>query len=395
MPHDPTEDEPARKLDYDSMDAIEHGGEGVARQRRWWRRRMKLKEAMAASGAPVDDVPSDPNLRICPHCKTRVRAADEFTEVLCTECGKAIPGAVTGEAETAKYSDSLAGRMTSSISFYTGFGSAALYPLPALPSILLGMGIAMAAIAVPGGLVLAFAAGSSLNPISEDVHLSWIGLFVTAMFVIEGVYFGAVNYHVLVDSIRTTASGNEKPPGLEWNLVEIGVALLGYLAIGLYYLAILTLLYGWANGWSFTVPTSEADLQPLRSPGSLFVLAVLTFMVPMTLIGLGSGRQVDGLNPVRVIQSILAVPAHYAFLFLIVVFYLGIYVGILVAVMDWAGQAILTAAREGISQGLTPLGMGLVAWAVVIGVGFYGTYALGRILGLFARTYKSDLEFDL
>jgi len=68
--------------------------------------------------------------------------------------------------------------------------------------------------------------------------------------------------------------------------------------------------------------------------------------------------------------------------------------GSMAAVLRWAGPAILRTAREGIKAGLASMLGGLAAWAVVLGAGFYFAYALGRILGLFSRTYKSNLQFE-
>jgi len=261
--------------------------------------------------------------------------------------------------------------------------------------ILLGMAVALAAIAIPAGGILAFAAGSSLNPISKATDVSWVGLFVAIMFILEGIYFSLVNYHILIDSIRTTASGGEVPPSLTWTPASLGAALLGYIALIGYYAAILALVLLWAGGGTIDFANTARVLERLRSPGTLAILAVVTFMVPMNLIGLASGHSIDGLNPVRVLRSIAAVVGHYAFLFLIVVFYFGIYMGLVAAVMSWAGNAIINAVRHGIQQGVQTLAMGLLAWAVVIGLGFFISYSLGRILGLFARTYRDKLDFDL
>jgi hypothetical protein len=257
------------------------------------------------------------------------------------------------------------------------------------------MGLALVAIVLPVGIILGFAAGSSLNPISEKTDFTWVGLFLTVMFIAEGVYFSAVNYHILIDSIRVTASGGEQPPALTWNPASLGAALLGYITIMLYYLVIFCLLILAANHGVLDFPDTEADVNRLLTPGNIVLLALLTFMIPMNLIGLASGHSIDGLNLIRVVRSIAAVPAHYTFLFLIVALYVGLYTGVMAAVMSWAGNAILNAARHGIQKGFVAMCMGLAAWAVVIGAGFFATYSLGRILGLFARTYKEKLDFDL
>ncbi len=390
------EEDPAQGLDFGSMEAIEEGGEALEFRRSRWRKRMTLEEARKAGLVPEKRKPREPNLRVCPVCGTEVHAPDATVDVLCTECGNAIPGAEGSASEmTARYADSLAGRVTTEVSFYNGFVSAILYPIPATMWILLGMAVALAAIAIPAGGILAFAAGSSLNPISKATDVSWVGLFVAIMFVLEGVYFSLVNYHILIDSIRTTASGGEVPPSLTWTPANLGAALLGYIALIGYYTAILALVLLWAGGGTIDLANTGRVLERLRSPGTLAILAVVTFMVPMNLIGLASGHSIDGLNPIRVLRSIAGVVGHYAFLFLIVVFYFGIYMGLVAAVMSWAGNAIISAVRYGIQRGVQSLAMGVLAWAVVIGLGFFISYSLGRILGLFARTYKDKLDFDL
>ena len=389
-PADEAADRP--KLDFGSMAEIEQAGEALMIDRRR-RKRMSLKEAQAAAGPSKR--PANPNLRLCPVCGAEVRASDPYSEVICKECDTPIPGVAGGGAEDARYSDSLAGRIRAPVTFYTGFASALLYPIPALMWIIAGIGIALAAIVVPAGMVLGFAAGASLNPISEETDFSWVGLFLTIMFVLEGIYFGLVDYHILIDSIRTTSAGSEQPPTLVWSPANLGTALLGYVAIFLYYTAILTLLVLRAHHGVLDFPNTREDLNRLLTPGNIAILALVTFMIPMNLIGLASGRSIDGLNPVRVIRSIAAVPAHYVFLFLICLLYLGMYTGVMVGVISWAGGAILDAARYGISKGLTATGMGLAAWAVMIGLGFFVSYSLGRIVGLFARTYKDKLDFDL
>ncbi len=285
--------------------------------------------------------------------------------------------------------------MKSPVTFYTGFVSAMAYPIPALMWILLGMGVALATIVVPVGGVLAFMAGSSLNPISDKTDFTWVGLAVTVLFVVEGIYFGLVDYHILIDSIRTTAAGGEQPPALTWNPTSLGAALIGYLALVCYYTGIFAALMWLSAGSASSLLSARALADGLHAPGNLFVAAIVTFLVPMNLVGLASGHPFDGLNPVRVVRSVAAVPGPYTFLFLVVVMYLGIYLGIMVAVMGWAGNAILTAARTGVQHGLQTMGMGLLAWAVVIGLGFFISYSLGRILGLFARTYRDRLDFDL
>lgn len=397
-PPEQKSDDPARKLDYGSLEAIEGEGMTLERKRKLFQRKMSLKEAREASGEP-DEIAAaleqDPTLRFCPHCHAKVHAPDAYVEVICTACDKPIPSPLEAETVSAIYTGSLRGRMTAPVTFYTGFLSSVLYPFPAMIWILLGIIVALAAIVLPVGVVLAFAAGTALNPLNAGVDFGWVGPFLTGMFILEGLYFGAVNYHILIDSIRTTASGGEVPPALTFNPTSLGTAFAGYLAIGLYYFVMLFLLFFVANRGAFALPTTHEQLQQLRTPGNYFILGLVTFMVPMNLVGLASSRWVDGLNPSRVVRSILACFAHYTFLFMIVLVFLGAYTGVMLGVMEWAIGAVLDAAKNGIQQGLMTLVGGLGAWAVVIGAGLFFTYSLGRLIGLFVRTYREHLDFDI
>lgn len=377
-------------LDLDSLENLEDAGEVLYRQKG---KRMTLAEAQAA-GAGVEAGPSrsDPTIRTCPKCGKKVKSEDIYSELICRDCDTAIPGVDIVPETKGRYTGGLADRIKTQVSFYTGFGSAFLYPIPALVWILLGMGIALATIAVPLLAVLAFTAGAGLNPIAEKQDMGWVATFLTVMFAAQGIYFGSVAYYAMIDTIRTTGSGGEQPPSLTWNVINLGAALAGYIALIGFYAAVVTLLIVAKTGH---LPSSMADLDALGSPGPLIVLALLTFGVPMNMIGLASSHALDGLNVIRVFRSIGRVIGHYIFLFLIVLLYLGMYVGGIVAVMKWAGPAIMTAAQKGMDVGLIKMLGGPAAWSVLIGLGFYFAYMIGRVLGLFCRSFKEDLDFDL
>jgi phage FluMu protein Com len=385
---------PSHGLDLGSLGAIEDAGQVVYAERK--RKRMTLAEAQAAQS---DDIaggkapPIDPTIRTCPGCGQKVKSDDIYSELECRNCGAGIPG-IDIHAERARYTGGMADRITTQVSFYTGFGSAFAYPIPALVWILMGMGIALATIAIPLLGVLGFTAGAGLNPIAGKTDFGWVGIFLTVMFAVQGVYFGSVAYYVMIDTIRTTTSGGEQPPSLTWNVANLGAALAGYIAlIGFYLLIVVGLLYI-ANG---RLPASAQDLGALGRPGNLIILALLTFGVPMNMIGLSSSHALDGLNPVRSFRSIGRIVGHYMFLFLIMMIYLGIYIGGVVAVMNWAAPTILSAAQQGmnVKGGILTILLALLAWSVLIGLGFYFAYLMGRILGLFSRTYREQMDFDL
>ncbi len=385
-------------LDFDSLEALESESPAVIFERKGKPMTLKEAQAAAAAASAVDEgkpkkAKVDPTIRTCPTCAQKFRSEDIYSDVMCRYCGNSVPGVdPTAKAkEAARYTSGM-DRVTTNVSFYTGFTSAFAYPIPAMASILMGMGIALAAIAVPMLAVLAFTQSSALNPINErngpGDSAAWVGIFLTVSFIAEGIYFGSVAYYILIDTIRTTTGGNEQPPNLTWNIINLGAALAGYGALIFLYGVVLIAMMG-------GIPTGKQDFEALSKPLNLMILALLTFAVPMNVIGLSSSHALDGLNPARVFRSIGRLIGHYIFLFLIVLLYLGMYVGIMYAVMSWAGPAILNAASKGLGVGFLHLIGGIAAWSIVMGVGFYFAYSIGRILGLFSRTYKEAIDFDV
>jgi hypothetical protein len=37
----------------------------------------------------------------------------------------------------------------------------------------------------------------------------------------------------------------------------------------------------------------------------------------------------------------------------------------------------------------------IAAWSLLVGLGFYFAYSIGRILGLFTRSYREQIDFEL
>jgi len=383
-------------IDLDSLGTIESGGETIIQERKG--KLMTLKEAQAAAQAAVEEDTSpkkfDPTIRTCPQCGQKVKCDDLYSEVMCRHCSTGIPAPILEKGGTASYESGMSERVKTKVSFYTGFTAAFIYPIPGIASILMGMGIALGTIALPLFGILAFTATSSLNPAveQEESSFGWVGPFLTVMFGLEGVYFGAVAYYAMIDTIRSTTSGSEQPPNLTWNILNLGAALAGYVTLILFYTIIILILLVLSNG---AFPMSFKDLAALAKPINIAILALLTFIVPMNMIGLSSSHALDGLNPMRIGLSIGRLIGHYIFLFLIMIIYMGLTVGVLYALMSWAGPAIMAAIEVGIKEGILKLLGGLAAWAVVIGAALYFAYSIGRILGLFARSYREDLEFEI
>ena len=379
---------PKTGLDLDNLAALEDAGEAIYAQRKG--KRMTVAQAEAARATEEPDQPAapvDPTVRICPNCGQKVKADDIYSEVECRHCGSGIPG-VDLHTQTARYTSGMMDRIHTQVSFYTGFSSAFAYPIPATMWILIGMFVALVCILLPVGVVLAFTAGAGLNPIAGKADLGWVGPALAGLFVVTGIYFGSVAYHLMIDTIRTTSAGGEQPPSLTWNPASLGAALGGYAALLGFYALVVFLLMLMSNDGH--VPGTLEELGKLARPGNLIFLAILTFGVPMNMIGLSSSHALDGLNPVRTFRSIGHVAGAYIFLFLIMLIYLGMYVGGVCAVMTWAGPVIMAAAQKGMDVGLLRMLGGPAAWSGLIGLGFYFAYSIGRILGLFGAVSKNS-----
>ena len=64
------------------------------------------------------------------------------------------------------------------------------------------------------------------------------------------------------------------------------------------------------------------------------------------------------------------------------------------ALIGWTGQTILGLLRTGAEYSFASLTLGLVLWSVLIGVGIYFAYVMGRVHGLFARAFRPNLSYD-
>ncbi len=340
--------------------------------------------------------------RICPECRKPMSTGDEYTEVFCSHCGAVVPGPKTGSAERVandtRFALRLSQRALTPGGFYEGFLTAFIYPIPAITTIAAGMGIAFCAIFLPIGTLYGLAVGAALNPLTEAADVSWVRPLLSGLFLAEAIYFGGVGYFALIDTIRHTATGIEKPPTMIWNITSVATALAGYAGLAAYYMLISLVFVLVANSGTLHIPTTAEDFEVYRTPKYFAALAIVTFTVPMNIIGLSSGRLREGFNPYRILRSIAQTGTHYIFLFLIVCIYLMVYLGILGWAIGWASDKVLYAiesyAKEG-PQEFAAVVLGLVAWAVLIAVGFYFAYVMGRVLGLFTKSYKKLLEFDI
>lgn len=382
-------------FDFSSLGYMEKAGETIVRDEKT-RKPLTLKEAQemaaAARAGQEEETSDDPTIRVCPGCGRKTKSNDLYGEVICRHCGAGVPGMSEHQKIQVKHTQQIS---KSLMTFYSGFTSAVMYPVPALNYIGIGMAIGFGTIALPLLAMLGLSSATGLNPVTTEeggaTNFGWVGIFVMCAFAIQGIYFGSVCYYIVIDTIRTTILGNEQPPKLLWNIKNLGLALVGYVILIAAYFIVACLMVTITRGF----PSQLSDFAALGHPVNLTILALLTFSVPMTIIGLASSNALEGFHPLYVVRSILATHGNYIFLFLITLLYFGFYIGVMIAVLNVTGTAILNTAKVGFSAGILPLLGGLLAWAVVLGLGFYFAYAIGRILGLFARTYRKNLKFEL
>ncbi|NLX15092.1 MAG: hypothetical protein GXY44_15780 [Phycisphaerales bacterium] len=311
-----------------------------------------------------------------------------YAELICAQCGADIPSTITPNSGYAKFNQDV-GVNKSKINFYNGFTGAITYPLPGITAIFIGMAAALGLIALPVIGAVGIVALSGLNEAAQKTEVTWLGHFMLGMFALEAVFFGALAYYLMIDTIRATAAGHEQPPSLTWSIARIGSAVIGYLALITFYALVVLIVFALSGKG---IPT---DISSIMQPSYMVILTLLTFPIPMNIIGLASGNMANGFHPKKILLSIGRLIGHYLFLYLIVVLYMGLYIGGMIAVMNWAAPKMMGAAKEGMDAGFFNLISGALAWTVLVGLGFYFAYMLGRILGLFARTYRPRLAFEL
>jgi hypothetical protein len=248
---------------------------------------------------------------------------------------------------------------------------------------------------VVGAVGIAFTVEQGRSGLTEQspLYLSGVQKAFVGFVLLEVLFFLAVGVHAFLDVVRTTAIGTDRPPELVWNPSQWGNSILAYLALLAYY-ALFGVVALWVSGkGEFHFPTTIAELRDRLTPGVILVAAFFTFVVPMHLIGIATSTIVRGLNPVNVGKSMAGTHVNYVFLFLLVAVYAVMFGMAFSGVVGWfAGVLERTSVAAGAGN-VVQAAAGLLSWGAVIGFGFYGIYFLGRLHGLFARTFRKQLAF--
>lgn len=381
-------------FDLGSLEAVESAGQAVVSEGR--RKPLTLKQAREVAGETQEEaeLPDDPQVRICPGCHERVSSEDLYSELICRNCGCAIPSRKASQAQDVQYTVATTGPGKGLSHFYTSFTGTILFPLGTLPTIIVGMAFGFIAIIIPLAALTAIGNTFNLVPDDSQAGLGVMGIILAALMVLEGLYFNIIGYGIAIRTLNSTMRGEKRKrkkfPAPPWKINRLQEALKGYLAVLGLYLVAAVLLIMLLNG---QIPLQADEFIALVTPVNLIVLALLTFTIPIHLIGLASRWPMQGLRPSRLLKSISQLSGHYVFLVLIMWIYLCIYAGLVVAAITWALPSIAEGIRKGLPGGIVPLLMGATAWAVAVGLGFYFAYVIGRLLGIFSATYRHKLQF--
>ena len=380
-------------VDLENLAALERGSSQMGEE--------ELAGAQLANHAKVKAKPGE---RTCPQCGKITEVQDIYVETLCSHCWTPIPGISVGDGydvgdtKLVGYKGSVG---QGSVSFYDGLATAMAYPTQAIGSLLVAVLIAVGIILVPVALMTAVGqaaeqSGTGSAAGVQQADLSGVQMLLRGVFLVEILFFSAVGIHAFLDVIRTTAVGEEKPPTLSWHPSQWGKSLVGYFALLVYYFVMTWMVLFIATSGNAQMPESiEAAEQMVTDIATNFVIGmvIVSAIVPMNLIGLALGGVGQALNPVNVLKSIGKTHVHYLFLVILLCVYGTICVVAFMAMLGWflpLADAMITGAGEG-KLGL--VSGGLLAWGLVMGFVFYAMYALGRLHGLFARTYRKKLLF--
>lgn len=358
----------------------------------------ELAEAQAVQAARTTH---QPGVRKCPNCGKTTPVEDMMIEVLCSHCWEPIPSASstdaydTGDIKLVGHK----GTEKSDIGFYDGLSTSFGYPFQAVGSVLTAVAAAIAVILVPVALMTAVGqaveqAAAGTVPGVQEADLTVVQILLRGVFLLQVLFFTAVGLHAFLDVIRATAIGNETPPQLNWNPSQWGKSVVATAALLAYYTVMTYIVLFLAEKGTPDIPTSiDAVAATLARPGVITGLVIVSSIVPMNLIGLSLGSVGQGLNPVNALRSILKTHVHYVFLVTLVCVFGAMALAAFVVILKEFLPVVDNMVTKSGEGKLFTVALGLLAWGLVIGFVFVATYVLGRMHGLFARTFRKKLMF--
>ncbi|HVP12780.1 MAG TPA: hypothetical protein VMV94_16515 [Phycisphaerae bacterium] len=365
---------------------------------------LSKRELNKIRSHPPADADDSGSVRVCPNCKKEVLGKDPYAEVLCSHCWQPIPALIKGSKSGAAFAAIKARRAATEgpAVFYAELTSCLTYPLPALGSVFTAAVVAVAAgllpaAAITGGirLMAQYAVGSTQGVAKSD--LSGVTLLLMAVFAIEVFVFSAIAMHLFLDVVRTTFVQNDRPPDLAWGPRSWGKSFFAYLVF-LIYLGLMTYLLTalMVHGDVVKMLLSGRFTEIVATGGTGLVvgLVVISFGIPMSLMGIAMTSALQGLNPVNVIRSIARTHVHYVFLVLLLAVYGIMFTAAFATIIfDWFLPRFDKMVKGSAEGDLAQVALSLVAWGVVMGFFYYGTYVLARLHGQFARAFRKDLAF--
>lgn len=369
---------------------------------------MDADELADAQTAVEAKKPADADregVRTCPSCHKEVPVDDPYADVLCSHCWNPIPALIKGEGASRAKRIADAYKPPTIIGaggFYAELISSVAYPISAIGSLGTATGIAVLAGFVPVAVITGGANLMELGAVGtaegvQTADLSGAQLILTSVLAFEVVFFFAVALHAFLDVVRTTAIGHDRAPNLTWNPTQWGKSFLAYAILGVYLFA-ATVLVGWIslerNPLEYIITGNLLGLA--KAGGTWFVvgMVVVSFGIPMNLMGISLGSIPQGLNPSKVFRSIGLTHAHYVFLVLILCVYGALFGSAFSAVVfDWLRPQVEAMIAGSLEGNVTQVALSLLAWGLTMGLFFYGTFVLARLHGLFARSFRKSLLF--
>ena len=366
----------------------------------------ELLEAEDLRRADTEEAAQSPtsSVRTCPHCHSKVTSDDPNVDILCSNCWKTIPavtsgGGLGGSSASARRRSMAA---TGAGGFYGELAVSIAYPIPALASLLTAAGVAFCAALVPVAVMTTLANIMEQENVGtikgvQKADLSGVQMLFVGIFAAEVFFFSAVAIHSFFDVVRTTSIRDDRAPNLSFSPHHWGKSFFSYLLLCVYFVVMTYLVAELTIKDDVMSFLAKGDLGGLlQSGGKAFIvgMVIVSFFVPMNLLGISLGSITQGLNPVNVVRSVANTHVHYVFLVLIVLVYGGIFGYAFTAILfEWFVPQIDTMFTGSATGNILNVAMPMLAWGVVMAFFFYGTYILARLHGLFARSFRRQLLF--